>query len=86
MTLKIYEYKNCDTCRKALQFLEQKEIEYKKIPIVEQPPSLSELEKMLAFVKADGGSIKNLFNTSGYNTVNWPSLRKSKMDSQKKKP
>lgn len=65
MTLKIYEYKNCDTCRKALQFLEQKEIEYKKLPIVEQPPSLSELEKMLAFVKADGGSIKNLFNTSG---------------------
>lgn len=65
MTLKIYEYKNCDTCRKALQFLEQKEIEYKKLPIVEQPPSLSELEKMLSFVKADGGSIKNLFNTSG---------------------
>lgn len=65
MILKIYEYKNCDTCRKALQFLDGKEIEYKKISIVDQPPSLKELEKMLEFIKSEGKSFKNLFNTSG---------------------
>jgi len=65
MSLKIYEYKNCDTCRKALQFLESKKIEFKKFPIVDQPPTLKELEKMLAFIKSEGGSFKNLFNTSG---------------------
>ena len=65
MSLKIYEYKNCDTCRKALQFLDLKKIEYKKLPIVDQPPSFNELEKMLVFIKAEGGSFKNLFNTSG---------------------
>lgn len=65
MTLKIYEYKNCDTCRKALQYLESKKIEYKTFPIVEQPPTRSELERMLHFIKSDGGTFKNLFNTSG---------------------
>lgn len=65
MNIKIYEYKNCETCRKALQFLEVKKVAYKKFPIVDQPPSLDELEKMLAFIKREGGSFKNLFNTSG---------------------
>lgn len=65
MKLKIYEYKNCDTCKKALQFLDAKKIIYEKIPIVEQPPSLSELKKMLGFIEKSGGTFKNLFNTSG---------------------
>ncbi len=65
MSIKIYEYKNCDTCRKALQFLDQNKIEYKKFPIVDEPPSIKELEKMLSFIQKDGGDFKNLFNTSG---------------------
>lgn len=65
MSLKIYEYKNCDTCRKALQFLDKRNIEYKKLPIVDEPPSTTELQQMLAYLKAEGGSFKNLFNTSG---------------------
>ncbi len=59
--LKIYEYKNCGTCRKALQFLDKNKIPYQKVAIREQPPSLSELKQMLACV----GDIKKLFNTSG---------------------
>lgn len=65
MKLKIYEYKTCSTCQKALKFLDAKKISYEKFPIVDQPPSLAELKKMLKFLKAGGGSFKNLFNTSG---------------------
>lgn len=64
-TLKVYEYKACSTCQKALKFLDKKGVEYDRIPIVDQPPSLSDLKKMLSFLKGDGGSFKNLFNTSG---------------------
>jgi arsenate reductase len=65
MSLKVYEYKNCSTCQKALKFLDKNKISYTKLPIVDQPPTLSELKKMLKFIKDSGGSIKNLFNTSG---------------------
>lgn len=60
--MKVYEYSKCSTCRKALQFLDQKKIPYKKFAIVEAPPSLSELKTMLAHLDGD---IKRLFNTSG---------------------
>lgn len=60
--LKIYEYKNCGTCKNALKFLDERKINYQKIPIRETPPSLAELNKMLKFV---GGDIRKLFNTSG---------------------
>lgn len=65
MKFKIYEYSNCDTCRKALQFLDSKKISYEKIAITENPPPLNELKKMLQFIKSEGGGFKNLFNTSG---------------------
>lgn len=65
MAIKIYEYKSCDTCRKALQFLEQKGLAFTKVSIVDQPPTLGELEKMLGYLKSIGGGFKNLFNTSG---------------------
>ncbi len=65
MPIKIYEYSACSTCKQALKFLDAKGIKYDRVPIVDQPPSLKELKSMLDFVKADGGSLKNLFNTSG---------------------
>lgn len=65
MSVKIYEYKKCSTCQKALKFLDKESVTYERIPIVEQPPSLGELKRMLEYIKADGGSFKNLFNTSG---------------------
>ncbi len=63
--IKIYEYSGCSTCKQALKFLDGKKVSFKKIPIVEQPPSKAELKKMLEHLKAGGGSLKNLFNTSG---------------------
>jgi len=62
MALKIYTYKNCDTCRKALKFLDAQGIEYTNIPIREQPPTKAELKKMLGCLD---GELKRLFNTSG---------------------
>ena len=63
--MKVYEYKNCSTCQKALKFLDQKKVQYEKRAIVDQPPTLTELKTMLEYLKKDGGSFKNLFNTSG---------------------
>ncbi len=69
MALKIYTYKNCDTCRKALKFLDAQGIEYTNVPIREQPPTKAELKKMLGYLNGD---MKRLFNTSGvdYRSMN----------------
>ena len=62
MVLKVYAYKNCGTCVKALKWLEGKGIACKIIPIRETPPTVAELKRMQA---AMDGNIKKLFNTSG---------------------
>ena len=62
MKLKIYAYANCGTCRKALQYLAAKGVECRVIPIREQPPSRTELKRMLHIY---GGNLRKLFNTSG---------------------
>lgn len=59
--LKIYEYDKCSTCKKALKFLDARKVSYERIPIVDRPPSMAELKRMLGFV----GDIRKLFNTSG---------------------
>ncbi|MBS1972575.1 MAG: arsenate reductase family protein [Bdellovibrionales bacterium] len=64
-SIKVYEYAGCSTCKKALKYLDANKVKYQTIPIVEQPPTKVELKEMLAHVKADGGEIKKLFNTSG---------------------
>ncbi len=63
--LKVYEYAKCSTCVKALKFLDGRKVKYEKIPIIEKAPSQKELKDMLAAIKERGGSIRNLFNTSG---------------------
>ena len=65
MTIKIYEYSGCSTCKKALKYLDAKNKKYEKVGIVEQPPTVRELEAMLGYLKANGKTFKNLFNTSG---------------------
>lgn len=59
--LKIYAYKNCDTCRGALKWLDEREIKHEVLAIRETPPTLIELQKMLQ----TQGDLKKLFNTSG---------------------
>jgi arsenate reductase (glutaredoxin) len=65
MPIKIYKYNNCSTCQKAIKYLESKKVSFQKLPIVDQPPTAAELKKMLGYLKKNGGSFKNLFNTSG---------------------
>lgn len=62
MKLKVYEYKNCSTCRNALKFLSDKKVELEILPIRETPPKKTELKTMLKYL---GNEPKRLFNTSG---------------------
>ncbi|MFI5345187.1 MAG: arsenate reductase family protein [Elusimicrobiota bacterium] len=61
MSVKVYEYAGCSTCRKALKFLDARGVDYRSVPIVETPPSAAELKAMLGFA----GELRRLFNTSG---------------------
>ncbi|CAN5433066.1 arsenate reductase family protein [soil metagenome] len=63
--LKVYEYSNCSTCKQALKYLDAKKIKYSRMPIVESPPTVSELKQVLVSLRARGGDLKSLFNTSG---------------------
>ncbi len=59
--MKVYAYKGCGTCKKAIKWLRAQEIEFDEIAIRETPPSLEELKQALAAK----GQLKALFNTSG---------------------
>ena len=60
--LKFYGYKQCGTCCKAEQFLQQANIAYEFIDITLNPPCAEELA---AIVKCANVSLSKLFNTSG---------------------
>ena len=61
-SLRVYVYAGCDTCRKALRFLQDAGVPHEVVPIREKPPTLVELKRVL---KATGGEVRRLFNTSG---------------------
>ena len=60
--MKVYAYKNCSTCRKAIKYLDTTKRDYTEIAIRETPPTRAELKAML---KVYDGDIRKLFNTSG---------------------
>jgi len=60
--MKVYTYSNCSTCRDAVKWLKAHDLAFDEKAIRETPPSLPELRTML---KARGGELKRLFNTSG---------------------
>lgn len=62
MSLRVYAYAGCDTCKKALKFLIERGIKHEVVPIREQPPKVAELKRMLGYL---GGDQRRLFNTSG---------------------
>lgn len=62
MTIKVYGYRGCSTCRKAHKWLGEEGIEFEDIPIVERPPSKTALKRLW---KRSGLPIKKFFNTSG---------------------
>lgn len=58
----IYIHTKCSTCQEAIRFLESQQVELTIKDIVRLPPTLQELQKMLAY---QGGNLKKLLNTSG---------------------
>ena len=60
--VKVYQYKKCSTCVKALKYLDKKGVKSDVHDITEKPPSKKELQFMLGQYNGD---IKRLFNTSG---------------------
>ena len=61
LKMKLYLYEKCESCRKATRWLDEKKVQYEKIPIREKPPTKKELSSMLKYHE---GNIKKLFNTS----------------------
>lgn len=62
MALTFYWYPKCGTCRNAKKWLDSKELEYREVHLVENPPSKAELEDLY---KKSGLELKKFFNTSG---------------------
>jgi arsenate reductase len=62
VTVRVFQYAKCATCRKALAFLNARSVGYEAIDIVTTPPSKAELARAL---KLSGLPWKKLFNTSG---------------------
>jgi arsenate reductase len=58
--LKLYSYRACSTCRKALAWLNAQGLEAEVIDITAQPPTLAELKLALTQLGR-----KRLLNTSG---------------------
>lgn len=58
----LYIYSKCSTCKKALVYLKERNIHVEIREITLNPPSVSDLKKMLKF---QNGNLKKLFNTSG---------------------
>lgn len=60
--LQVYLYPRCGTCRKAKKYLQEHEIPFEEIHIVENPPSKETLKEL---VEKSGLPIRRFFNTSG---------------------
>lgn len=62
MTIRVFQYPRCSTCRKALAWLKSHDIEFQAVDIVEAPPSIGQLRSVLS---KSGVAVRKLFNTSG---------------------
>ena len=60
--LTVYGYQKCSTCRDALTWLDARGLAYQVKAIRETPPTPAALATAL---KAMGGDLRKLFNTSG---------------------
>jgi len=62
MSLQVYEYAKCGTCRTAVKWLKGRHENVTTIPLFDTPPSKEELKKLVA---QSGLDIRKFFNTSG---------------------
>ncbi|WP_338062841.1 arsenate reductase family protein [Sporolactobacillus pectinivorans] len=60
--LTMYCYPTCGTCRKAKKWLDERQISYQEIQIVDHPP---DREQLIEFCRKSGLPLKKFFNTSG---------------------
>ena len=58
----VYQYPKCSTCRKALKWLEMKDMDFKPVHIVEETPDAATL---LDIIRRSGLPVKRFFNSSG---------------------
>ncbi|ABJ68116.1 arsenate reductase family protein [Pediococcus pentosaceus] len=57
-----YCYSKCSTCKKAEKWLQEHDVSYGKIDLVEQPPTK---EQMLNIFSKSNQKLRYFFNTSG---------------------
>ncbi|MEO1236957.1 MAG: Spx/MgsR family RNA polymerase-binding regulatory protein [Planctomycetota bacterium] len=57
-----YAYAKCDTCRRALRWLEDHGVEYVFVDITQNPPDAATLRAVL---RSGRYELRHLFNTSG---------------------
>ncbi|MCA9711537.1 MAG: Spx/MgsR family RNA polymerase-binding regulatory protein [Myxococcales bacterium] len=62
MTVDVYHYPGCSTCKKALRWLEARGVPHRRVHIVDSPPTVATLRKALS---GSGKPLSKLFNTSG---------------------
>lgn len=62
MKLKVYQYPQCGTCRKAIRWLKDRGHDLDLVHIVDHPPGEDELRKLIA---DSGLPVDKFFNTSG---------------------
>lgn len=62
MTLTVIEYPKCTTCKKAMKWLKDENIDFETVHIVEQTPTA---EQIKTFHELSGLPLKKFFNTSG---------------------
>jgi len=76
MSLTVYGYKNCNTCRKAWTWLDAHGVSHERASIVDDPPSREALEQAW---RASGLPLKRFFNTSGksYRSGGWSARLKA---------
>ena len=78
----ILHYPKCSTCKKALKYLKDNNVEFKERDIVKENPKEEELKK---WIKQSGKDIKKFFNTSGmkYRELNLKEKLKGMTDEEK---
>ncbi|MFO0596649.1 MAG: Spx/MgsR family RNA polymerase-binding regulatory protein [Myxococcaceae bacterium] len=70
----VLSYAGCSTCKKALKWLDAKGVEIELRAIVDQPPTLAELE---VWIGKSGKDVKKWLNTSG---LSYRAIGKEKID------
>ena len=58
--MKVYQYEKCESCKKAIRWLNEKKITFSSIPIREKIPTLSE-DQIITLLQENGNLIRRPF-------------------------